>query len=386
MTFRTRLFRHLAGRRRRSRCIVATPLVSWSVRRRPWTPANRAGLVNEARLAAETLSHRQRRHAASSSTPRRTRSARWSARASPSSPPTAPWSATRSSTPPAAASAREPRRPARRSVAGAGRRAGHRPALQHDAQHRHALRGGAGAEPGRAADLAVVRLALPLTEHQPAARRGAASRADRLRRRPARRAGAGLGVSALLEPPRLQAIAAVARALRGRRSLATRRATTATTSSASWRGRWTTRSGSSASRAVDLETDRARMEAILGGMIEGVLVVNDQGRRAAGQRRGAADAAAPGGTVEGRHYLEIVRHPDVAAQLGATLGGSDDRRSRAGAAARVRIAASSRAARRSAPRPPAARCWCCTTSPSCARPTGSAATSSPTCRTSCARR
>jgi len=74
-------------------------------------------------------------------------------------------------------------------------------------------------------------------------------------------------------------------------------------------------------RAVDLESDRARMEAILGGMIEGVLVVNEQGRvqlvnAAAGRMLRLQ------GRVEGRHYLEIIRHPDVAARLGATLAGS----------------------------------------------------------------
>ena len=73
-------------------------------------------------------------------------------------------------------------------------------------------------------------------------------------------------------------------------------------------------------RAADLESDRARMEAILGGMIEGVLVVNDQGRiqlvNAAARRMLRLQ-----GTVDGRHYLEIIRHPDVAARLGATLDG-----------------------------------------------------------------
>ena len=74
-------------------------------------------------------------------------------------------------------------------------------------------------------------------------------------------------------------------------------------------------------RASDLESDRARMEAILGGMIEGVLVVNDQGRvqlvnDAARRMLRLQDAP------EGRHYLEIVRQPDIAEQLGATLRGA----------------------------------------------------------------
>jgi two-component system phosphate regulon sensor histidine kinase PhoR len=73
-------------------------------------------------------------------------------------------------------------------------------------------------------------------------------------------------------------------------------------------------------RAADLESDRARMEAILGGMIEGVVVVNDQGRVQ------LVNSAAYGmlrlrEPPEGRHYLEIIRHPDIAERLGATLRG-----------------------------------------------------------------
>jgi two-component system phosphate regulon sensor histidine kinase PhoR len=74
-------------------------------------------------------------------------------------------------------------------------------------------------------------------------------------------------------------------------------------------------------RAADLASDRARMEAILSGMIEGVLVVNDQGRvqlvnGAAREMLRLRDAP------EGRHYLEIVRLPDIAAQIGAALRGT----------------------------------------------------------------
>ena len=76
-----------------------------------------------------------------------------------------------------------------------------------------------------------------------------------------------------------------------------------------------------ASRANQREIESARMEAILGGMIEGVLVVNDQGRlqlvnRAA--RRMLKLLEPP----DGRHYLEIVRHPDIAAQIGSALQGT----------------------------------------------------------------
>jgi two-component system phosphate regulon sensor histidine kinase PhoR len=73
-------------------------------------------------------------------------------------------------------------------------------------------------------------------------------------------------------------------------------------------------------RAADLASDRARMQAILGGMIEGVLVVNEQGRLQL-----ANDAARRmlrlQDSQEGRHYVEIVRQPDIAAQLGAALRG-----------------------------------------------------------------
>ena len=73
-------------------------------------------------------------------------------------------------------------------------------------------------------------------------------------------------------------------------------------------------------RAIELISDRARMEAILGGMIEGVLVVNEHGRLQLvndAARRMLRLADSP----EGRHYLEIVRHPDIAAQLGQALNG-----------------------------------------------------------------
>ncbi len=73
-------------------------------------------------------------------------------------------------------------------------------------------------------------------------------------------------------------------------------------------------------RAADLASDRARMEAILGGMVEGVLAVNEHGRLQlvnTAARRMLRLQDAP----EGRHYLEIIRQPDIAAQLGAALRG-----------------------------------------------------------------
>jgi two-component system phosphate regulon sensor histidine kinase PhoR len=74
-------------------------------------------------------------------------------------------------------------------------------------------------------------------------------------------------------------------------------------------------------RASDLAADRARMQAILSGMVEGVLIVNEQGRlqlvNEAARRMLQVQHA-----TEGRHYLEIVRHPDIAAQLGSALKGT----------------------------------------------------------------
>jgi two-component system phosphate regulon sensor histidine kinase PhoR len=73
-------------------------------------------------------------------------------------------------------------------------------------------------------------------------------------------------------------------------------------------------------RLAGLEADRKRMAAILSGMIEGVLVVNQHGRlqlaNDAARRMLRIDAA-----IEGRHYPEIVRHPAVAQQIAAALAG-----------------------------------------------------------------
>lgn len=74
------------------------------------------------------------------------------------------------------------------------------------------------------------------------------------------------------------------------------------------------------SRVTQHTTDRARMEAVLNGMSEGVLVVTPQGRlqlvnQAA--RRMLHVEEPP----EGRHYLEVARHPDLAAQINGALHG-----------------------------------------------------------------
>jgi two-component system phosphate regulon sensor histidine kinase PhoR len=73
-------------------------------------------------------------------------------------------------------------------------------------------------------------------------------------------------------------------------------------------------------RLNELETDRARMAAILSGMVEGVLVVDGDGRL-----RLANDAARRMLNLEsdllGRHYVEAVRQPGVVGQLDAALKG-----------------------------------------------------------------
>ena len=73
-------------------------------------------------------------------------------------------------------------------------------------------------------------------------------------------------------------------------------------------------------RTNELLPDRRRIEAMLGSMIEGVLVVNEYGRLQLvndAARRMLRISDAP----EGSHYLEIVRHPQVAAQIGYALDG-----------------------------------------------------------------
>jgi two-component system, OmpR family, phosphate regulon sensor histidine kinase PhoR len=73
-------------------------------------------------------------------------------------------------------------------------------------------------------------------------------------------------------------------------------------------------------RLSELDADRAQMSAILGGMIEGVLVVNEHGRVQLVNQAATAmlKLREPPGD---RHYVEIVRHPDIAAQIGAALQG-----------------------------------------------------------------
>lgn len=75
-----------------------------------------------------------------------------------------------------------------------------------------------------------------------------------------------------------------------------------------------------AQQLADQARQRARMEAILASMIEGVIVVDPEGRL-----RLANDAARSMLRLDdaaiGRHYVESIRHPAVAALLSAALAG-----------------------------------------------------------------
>jgi two-component system phosphate regulon sensor histidine kinase PhoR len=75
-----------------------------------------------------------------------------------------------------------------------------------------------------------------------------------------------------------------------------------------------------ADRLHELSRDRARMEAILTGMVEGVLVVDRQGRLQL-VNRAAQQMLHVEASAVGRPYVEVVRHPDIAPQLAAALEG-----------------------------------------------------------------
>jgi two-component system, OmpR family, phosphate regulon sensor histidine kinase PhoR len=75
-------------------------------------------------------------------------------------------------------------------------------------------------------------------------------------------------------------------------------------------------------RLEELSRDRARMEAILSGMVEGVLVVDRQGRLQL-VNQAARSMLRVDESATGRPYLEAIRHPDIAAQLTAALRGED---------------------------------------------------------------
>ena len=75
-------------------------------------------------------------------------------------------------------------------------------------------------------------------------------------------------------------------------------------------------------RLNELSRDRARMEAILSGMVEGVLVVDGNGRLQLANRAAQSMLHMDASSI-GRQYVEVIRHPDVSAQLGTALRGEE---------------------------------------------------------------
>lgn len=75
-----------------------------------------------------------------------------------------------------------------------------------------------------------------------------------------------------------------------------------------------------AARIADLARDRGRTDAILTGMIEGVIVVDPQGRVQL-VNEAARQMLKLGDSPMGRPYVETLRHPAIADLLAAALGG-----------------------------------------------------------------
>ena len=74
------------------------------------------------------------------------------------------------------------------------------------------------------------------------------------------------------------------------------------------------------SRLQDLERDRGRMAAILAGMIEGVIVVDQAGRLQL-VNAAAQEMLKTGDAPIGRHYLETIRHPAISDLVATALAG-----------------------------------------------------------------
>jgi two-component system phosphate regulon sensor histidine kinase PhoR len=71
---------------------------------------------------------------------------------------------------------------------------------------------------------------------------------------------------------------------------------------------------------ADLGRERAHMQAILTGMVEGVILVNAAGRLVL-VNPAVRSMLRLAETAEGSHYLEVVRHPGIATQLSEVLAG-----------------------------------------------------------------
>jgi len=75
-------------------------------------------------------------------------------------------------------------------------------------------------------------------------------------------------------------------------------------------------------RLDELSRDRARLDAILFGMVEGVLVLDAAGRIQLANRAAQSMLRMDTSSI-GRPYVEVIRHPDIAAQLGTALRGEE---------------------------------------------------------------
>ncbi len=73
-------------------------------------------------------------------------------------------------------------------------------------------------------------------------------------------------------------------------------------------------------RITELAQDRARMEAILAGMREGVIVV-DAGGRVSLANDAAHQMMQPDGLAPGQQFTEVPLHPDIRAMIGSALAG-----------------------------------------------------------------
>lgn len=74
-------------------------------------------------------------------------------------------------------------------------------------------------------------------------------------------------------------------------------------------------------RLADVARERAHMDAVLQGMVEGAVLVDRAGRLVISNPAVRTMLRLPD-APEGRHFLEVVRHPEVAAQLSAALTGT----------------------------------------------------------------
>jgi len=75
-------------------------------------------------------------------------------------------------------------------------------------------------------------------------------------------------------------------------------------------------------RVASLERDRARMEAILASMIEGVLVVNEDGHLQLVNDAARRILRLEQGSIN-RSYIEAIRHPGIVEHIGRALAGEE---------------------------------------------------------------